>query len=145
MAVAKHFPGLGRTSLDPHHELPIIELDEKEMQEINLPPFRSAVEAGVSGIMTSHAIYPLLEPERSATLSPRILNGLLRETLAYQGLIITDDLEISVIRCQPSVLDRYDGDLTAAQNETSGGLFTPVTGITDNPDLQGLPSRNDDA
>jgi beta-N-acetylhexosaminidase len=98
MAVAKHFPGLGTTSLDPHHFLPTIELNGKEMETINLPPFRSAIEAGVSGIMTSHAIYPALEPGVPATLSEKILIELLRETLGFQGLTITDDLEMGAIK-----------------------------------------------
>jgi beta-N-acetylhexosaminidase len=81
MSVAKHFPGLGRTRLDPHVHLPRIELDMKEMEEVNLPPFQAAINEGVSGIMTSHAIYPALDTERPATLSPRILTQLLREKM----------------------------------------------------------------
>lgn len=97
MAVAKHFPGLGKTSLDPHHHLPTIKMNSKELEEINLPPFKAAVGAGVSAVMTSHAIYPHLEPELPATLSPRVLTTLLRKTLGFQGLIITDDLEMGAI------------------------------------------------
>ncbi len=98
MAVAKHFPGLGKTSLDPHHHLPTIEVDAKEMEEINLPPFSAAIEEGVSAVMSSHAIYPALEPDCPATLSHRILTGLLRETLGFHGLLITDDLEMGAIQ-----------------------------------------------
>jgi beta-N-acetylhexosaminidase len=98
MAVVKHFPGLGKTSLDPHHHLPTIELDDKEMEEINLPPFKEAMAAGVSGIMTSHAIYPALEPELPATLSSKILVELLRQTMGFKGLILTDDLEMGAIK-----------------------------------------------
>jgi beta-N-acetylhexosaminidase len=98
MAVAKHFPGLGKTSLDPHHHLPTIELDPEELEEINLPPFRAAIAERVSAVMTSHAIYPLIEPELPATLSRKILTGLLRETLGFRGLVITDDLEMGAIK-----------------------------------------------
>ncbi len=97
MAVVKHFPGLGRASLDPHYALPTIEADEKEMEEVNLPPFRSAIDQGVSSIMTSHAIYPAMEPGLPATLSREILTTLLRQRLGFQGLIITDDLEMGAI------------------------------------------------
>ena len=97
MAVAKHFPGLGKTSLDPHHHLPTIEADTGEMEEINIPPFESAITARVSAVMTSHAIYPALDPEIPATLSHRILTGLLRDSLDFSGLIMTDDLEMGAI------------------------------------------------
>ncbi|MFH1489264.1 MAG: beta-N-acetylhexosaminidase [Pseudomonadota bacterium] len=97
MAVAKHFPGLGRSTLDPHFELPRIEIESEEMENVNLPPFRAAVAEGVSGVMTSHAVYPALDPERPATLSPPILTDLLRKRLQFDGLIITDDLEMGAI------------------------------------------------
>jgi beta-N-acetylhexosaminidase len=97
MAVAKHFPGLGRAPLDPHLELPRIEVDMKEMETVHLPPFRSAIEKKVSAIMTSHAVYPALDPGFPATLSAAVLNGLLREKMAFEGLIISDDLEMGAI------------------------------------------------
>jgi beta-N-acetylhexosaminidase len=97
MAVAKHFPGLGRATVDPHFHLPRIEVGLEELEHINLPPFKAAIEAGVSAIMTSHAIYPALDSESPATLSPVILTELLREKMAFEGLIITDDLEMGAI------------------------------------------------
>ena len=97
MAVAKHFPGLGRTAVDPHFQLPRIEVGLEELEQINLPPFKAAIEAGVSAIMTSHAIYPALDSESPATLSPVVLTELLREKMAFEGLIITDDLEMGAI------------------------------------------------
>jgi len=98
MAVAKHFPGLGRATLDPHHHLPTIEANIGEIEEINLPPFSAAIEQGVSAVMTSHAIYPALDPAYPGTLSKRIVTGLLREKLGFEGLIITDDLEMGAIK-----------------------------------------------
>ena len=98
MATAKHFPGLGRTSLDPHQHLPTIEVGAAEMEEINLPPFRAAMDEGVTAIMSSHAIYPLLDPDFPATMSHKILNGLVRKKLGFEGLIITDDLEMGAIQ-----------------------------------------------
>jgi len=97
MAVAKHFPGLGKTSLDPHHHLPTIEADIGEMEKTNIPPFESAITARVSAVMTSHAIYPALDPGIPATLSHRILTGLLRDSLNFSGLIMTDDMEMGAI------------------------------------------------
>ncbi|MEW6669207.1 MAG: beta-N-acetylhexosaminidase [Thermodesulfobacteriota bacterium] len=97
MAVAKHFPGLGRASIDPHHHLPRIDVDRKEIRKVNLPPFDAAVRAGVCGIMTSHALYPALDPERPATLSPSVLRRLLRNEMGFEGLVLTDDLEMGAI------------------------------------------------
>jgi beta-N-acetylhexosaminidase len=97
MAVVKHFPGLGRANIDPHFHLPRIEAEIEEISEINLPPFKAAIEEGVSAIMTSHAIYPALDPERPATLSADILTQLLRTEMGFDGLIITDDLEMGAI------------------------------------------------
>jgi len=98
MAVAKHFPGLGRATLDPHHHLPTIDANIGEIEDINLPPFRAVIEQGVSAVMTSHAIYPALDPVNPGTLSKRIVTGLLRKKLGFEGLIITDDLEMGAIK-----------------------------------------------
>jgi beta-N-acetylhexosaminidase len=97
MAVAKHFPGLGKAPLDPHHELPTIEVNRGEIEKTDLTPFREAIAAEVSSIMTSHAVYPALESGVPATLSRKILTGILRETLGFKGLVITDDLEMGAI------------------------------------------------
>lgn len=114
MAVAKHFPGLGPARIDPHLELPCIETDKGELEGINLPPFEEAVEEGVSAIMTSHAVYPVLDPDNPATLSEEVMTGLLREKLAYDGLIITDDLEMGAIA-------RHRGPAQGAADSFSAG------------------------
>ncbi len=98
MATAKHFPGLGRASLDPHHHFLTIEADADEMEAIDLPPFLAAIEEGTSAIMSSHAVYPALDPDFPATLSHRILTELIREELGFNGLVITDDLEMGAIK-----------------------------------------------
>lgn len=98
LAVAKHFPGLGRTAEDPHVDLPEIVLEDGELEAVNLIPFRAAVEADVSAVMTSHAVYPSLDPGTPATMSRAVLKGLLRDALGFRGLIITDDLEMGAIR-----------------------------------------------
>lgn len=97
MAVAKHFPGLGRTSKDPHLHLPKIVLKKDELEFVSLAPFRIAIEEGVSGVMTSHAVYTELDAARPATLSRRIVNDLLRQDLGFDGLVLTDDLEMGAI------------------------------------------------
>ena len=97
MAVAKHFPGLGLAEMDPHAELPTIDLDLDGIEKEHLLPFRRAITAGVTGIMTSHAVYPALDPACSATLSQPILTGILRERMGFEGLILSDDLEMGAI------------------------------------------------
>ena len=105
MAVAKHFPGLGRADVDPHFHLPKINVALEELERIHFPPFAAAIEEGVCGIMTSHAIYPTLDPERPATLSPMVLTELLRKRMGFQGLTITDDLEMGAIATDWSVAE----------------------------------------
>jgi beta-N-acetylhexosaminidase len=105
MAVAKHFPGLGQAKVDPHVHLPRIEATKEEIDRLDLVPFRAAVAQGVAGIMSSHAIYPALDGQCPATLSQGVLTHLLRDTMGFQGLIITDDLEMGAIAGQSPVAD----------------------------------------
>jgi len=98
MAVAKHFPGLGRATRDPHHDLPTIEADIQEIEESHLVPFKAAMEQGVAAVMTSHALYPALDRKYPGTLSRTIVTGLIRETLGFDGLVVTDDLEMGAIK-----------------------------------------------
>ena len=97
MAVAKHFPGLGKSDLDPHLHLPTIHATFKEMESVHLVPFQGAIEANVAAIMSSHAVYPVLEPDIPATLSEKIITNLLRKKMCFSGLIISDDLEMGAI------------------------------------------------
>ncbi|MEO7720111.1 MAG: beta-N-acetylhexosaminidase [Capsulimonas sp.] len=94
LACGKHFPGHGDTEVDSHLALPTIAIDRASLDKIELVPFRAAIAAGLAGIMTSHILFTELDAELPATLSPAILTGLLRGDLGYQGLIITDCLEM---------------------------------------------------
>ncbi len=96
-ACTKHFPGHGDTSVDSHHALPQIDLDATTLHERELRPFRAAIEAGTRAVMTAHIRVPVLDPDRPATLSPRILTGLLRDELGYDGLIVTDGMEMGAV------------------------------------------------
>jgi beta-N-acetylhexosaminidase len=96
-ACGKHFPGHGDTSTDSHHELPLIEHPPERLREVELVPFKAAIEAGVAAIMTAHILIPALDTERPATLSPQIVGGLLKQTLGYRGLVLSDDLEMKAI------------------------------------------------
>ena len=97
-AVAKHFPGHGDTAADSHHELPVVPHGRDRLDSVELLPFRSAISSGVDAIMTAHVVFPAYEPDGvPATLSRRILTGLLREQLGYRGVIVTDCLEMNAI------------------------------------------------
>jgi beta-N-acetylhexosaminidase len=96
-ACGKHFPGHGDTSTDSHHELPIIEHPPDRIEAVELVPFRAAIEADVAAIMTAHILIPAIDEERPATLSPRIVGGMLKEKLGYTGPVLSDDLEMRAI------------------------------------------------
>jgi beta-N-acetylhexosaminidase len=96
-ACGKHFPGHGDTSTDSHHELPLIEHPPDRLDAVELVPFRAAVEAQVASIMTAHILIPAYDEERPATLSPAIVDGLLKKQLGYGGLVLSDDLEMRAI------------------------------------------------
>lgn len=98
LACAKHFPGHGDTNMDSHLSLPRVTKPAQQLERMELPPFAKAVEAGVAGIMTAHIIFPELEPEEiPATMSRRIITGLLRDRMGYDGLIVTDCMEMAAI------------------------------------------------
>ncbi len=95
---AKHFPGHGDTAEDSHMQLPKIDKTRERMESVELVPFRAAIEHGVDSIMTAHLVVPAFEPEQlPATLSRNVLTGLLRNELGFQGLVVTDALEMQAI------------------------------------------------
>jgi beta-N-acetylhexosaminidase len=92
----KHFPGHGDTHVDSHHGLPEIETSIDELHQVELAPFVAAIQAGAPAIMTAHILFPALD-DLPATLSKRILTGLLREELGFDGLIVTDSMSMDAI------------------------------------------------
>ncbi|MFD3524328.1 glycoside hydrolase family 3 protein [Streptomyces sp. NPDC058653] len=96
-ACTKHFPGHGDTAVDSHHALPRIDVGSDTLHARELAPFRSAITAGSKSVMSAHILLPALDPNSPATLSPRILTGLLREELGFEGLIVTDGIEMQAI------------------------------------------------
>ena len=96
-ACGKHFPGHGDTSADSHHELPLVEHPPDRLRQVEFIPFREAVAAGVASIMTAHVLIPAVDEQLPATLSPRIVDAMLKEELGYGGLVLSDDLEMKAI------------------------------------------------
>jgi beta-glucosidase-like glycosyl hydrolase/CubicO group peptidase (beta-lactamase class C family) len=99
LATAKHFPGHGDTTADSHIDLPVVTADRARLEKLELVPFRAAIAAGVGSIMTGHLNVPALEPDPNtpATLSSRVLTDLLRKQLGFQGLVVTDAMDMGGI------------------------------------------------
>jgi beta-N-acetylhexosaminidase len=106
IATAKHFPGHGDTSLDSHILLPTLDATRERLEQIELPPFRSAIQRGVRAVMTAHMFVPALDTTatevRPATLSPALIEGILRRDYGFDGLVFSDALSMG------AVADRYE-------------------------------------
>jgi beta-N-acetylhexosaminidase len=99
LATAKHFPGHGDTAADSHIDLPVIHADRERLEHLELVPFRAAISAGAGSVMTAHLSIPALEPDSNtpATLSHNILTELLRDELRFEGLVVTDAMDMGGI------------------------------------------------
>ncbi len=113
VSCVKHFPGHGDTNVDSHLGLPVIEHPLARLHEIELAPFRAAIEAGVPAVMTTHIVFPAID-EHPATLSHAVLTGLLRQELGFEGVIFTDSLSMDAIN------DRYGLEDTAIRCKAAG-------------------------
>lgn len=96
-ASGKHFPGHGDTSVDSHFELPLVEHPPDRLEAVELVPFKAAIEADVASIMTAHILLPAIDEDVPATLSSRVVTGMLKEQLGYRGLVLSDDLDMKAI------------------------------------------------
>ena len=95
-ACAKHFPGHGDTLKDSHHDLPRVDKPLAQLEVMEFAPFRAVLDS-VASIMTAHIVFEAIDPDLPATLSPRVLTGLLREQWGYDGLIVTDAMDMGAI------------------------------------------------
>jgi beta-N-acetylhexosaminidase len=114
VACGKHFPGHGDTIADSHKELPLVTATRERLERIELPPFRHAIARGVATVMTAHVLYNALDDQRPATLSPTIIGNLLRKELRYDGVVLTDDLEMHAI------IDHYGIEEATVQSILAG-------------------------
>jgi beta-N-acetylhexosaminidase len=99
MTTAKHFPGHGDTESDSHVFVPVVKGDVAHLEAIELPPFRAAIQAGVDAVMVAHVLVPALDsnPHHVATISPAIVSELLQQKMGFQGLVITDALDMGAV------------------------------------------------
>ena len=98
MAVAKHFPGIGRTTDDSHIDMPHLEVNLDTLQTSDLIPFQEAIDQNVSAVMLAHIFYPSIDSRWPASLSPAIARDLLRDSMKFDGVVITDDLDMGAIK-----------------------------------------------
>lgn len=111
---AKHFPGHGDTSQDSHHDLPRLAHAMERLRKVELPPFRAYAQAGLASVMTAHVLFDALEPNTPATMSRRALTDILRGELGFQGLVVSDDLEMK------AVIDHYPLEEAVVQGTLAG-------------------------
>jgi beta-N-acetylhexosaminidase len=130
-ATAKHFPGRGDSATDAHDVLDVIRAEKKRMQEVELVPFKAAIAAGVKAIMTGHSVYPAYDDKYPTTLSERLLTGLLREELGFEGVIVSDAIGMAAIlkqwplprACAMAIKAGCDTILLKADDESRSQCF----------------------
>lgn len=112
--VGKHFPGHGNTSTDSHFDLPYVTKGDAGLRAVELPPFQAAINAGIDALMVAHVVYTAWDSDRPASLSPRIITSLLRGELGYDGVVMTDDMNMKAIT------DRYGAGPAAVMAVEAG-------------------------
>jgi beta-N-acetylhexosaminidase len=95
--VGKHFPGHGATTVDSHHRLPVVDAAPSRLHARDLAPFRTAIRAGLDAVMVGHLVVRAVDPDTPATLSPAVVEGLLRDRMGFAGLVVSDALEMGAI------------------------------------------------
>ncbi|MCG6909949.1 MAG: beta-N-acetylhexosaminidase [Deltaproteobacteria bacterium] len=144
MAVAKHFPGIGRTRLDSHLDLPFLEATPRQLEACDMPPFEAAIREGTAGIMLSHICYRRLDEVWPASLSRKICAELLRKKMGYRGVVMTDDLDMGAVAAHfdtPTTVHRVlqaevDIALICHKGPAIETAFEEILRIhEDNPDL----------
>lgn len=123
----KHFPGHGDTSIDSHINLPIVNKNLKELEDLELVPFKLAIEENVDMIMVAHILFPELDPIFPSTMSNKILTELLRKDLGFDGIIISDDMTMG------AVIENYTLDVAVLEFLKAGGDIALICHGQDNP------------
>jgi len=150
-ATAKHFPGRGDSATDAHDVLDIIKANKKRMKEVELYPFKAAIDAGVKAVMTGHSVYPAYDARFPTTLSERLLTGLLRNDLGFDGVIVSDAIGMAAIlkkwplpqACTMAIKAGVDTILLKADDESRSQCFFGIKQAVEKGELS--EERVDDA
>ena len=127
--VVKHFPGHGDTSVDSHLELPVVKKSVDQLAKLEWLPFEAAIKEGTDAVMVAHILYPKIDPDKPASLSPIIIGEQLRGDMGYQGLVITDDLTMGAI------IKNYDLATAAVDTVNAGSDILLIAHEYDNEKL----------
>jgi beta-N-acetylhexosaminidase len=134
IAAAKHFPGRGDSATDAHHACPVLDVDRERLHRVELAPYRQLISAGLDAVMMAHCIYPALDGDTISTVSRRIITGLLREELGFEGLITTDSMTMGALidrygvgeSCARALAAGADVVLMKAENQWRGEMFYTI-------------------
>jgi beta-N-acetylhexosaminidase len=130
-ATGKHYPGRGASETDAHDVLEVLNLSKKRMKDVDLVPFKAAIDAGCMAIMTGHSVYPAYDDKFPTTLSEKIITGLLREELGFEGVIVSDAIGMAAIlkkwplpqACAMAIKAGCDTILLKADDESRSQCF----------------------
>lgn len=123
ITVGKHFPGHGETSVDSHKGLPVVDLNYKFLNDVHIKPFREAIKLNIPAIMVAHVLYPLIDDKFPASISKKIISDILIKDCEFNGLIITDDMEMNGIKG----FSKYDACVNAINAGVNLFIFRDTT------------------
>jgi len=134
IASAKHFPGRGDSATDAHHACPVLNVDNNRFHKVELYPYKQLIAAGIDAIMVAHCIYPHIDPDHISTVSRKVVTGLLRDQLGFEGLITTDSITMGALidrygigeACARALHAGADTILMKAENQWRGEVFYTI-------------------
>ncbi len=134
IAAAKHFPGRGDSATDAHHACPLLDVDMSRLHAVDLLPYKRLIAAGLDSIMIAHCIYPQIDPDHISTVSRKVVTGLLREELGFEGLITSDSITMGALidrygigeACARALAAGIDTILMKAENQWRGEMFYTI-------------------
>jgi beta-N-acetylhexosaminidase len=134
IAAAKHFPGRGDSATDAHHACPMLTVDNDRFNKVELYPYKRLIKAGIDSIMVAHCIYPHIDPDNISTVSRKVVTGILRDQLGFEGMITTDSITMGALidrygigeACARALYAGADVILMKAENQWRGEMFYTI-------------------